>query len=299
MLVVRYNEDEYQFPSLLVLGCFDGVHIGHAELLKKAKLQAKINGLDLGVMTFAEGKGGKMLFTLDERMEFLEKFNVKFVLNIDYTEDFKKTAPLEFLRIVEEKINIKGYMSGKDFRFGAGAKGKPSTLKSYADDEENSVWYMSVKEVALGEEKISTTRIKELLEQGDVKLAAEMLGRRYFVKGTVVRGEERGRSLLGFPTLNVTYPENKAEVKQGVYKVVCTVDGAEYNGMANYGPRPTFGDDGVTLEVYLDGFDGDAYDKTVTVGFSEYMRDIIKFDSVEELKVQLEKDLEAIRNNND
>ena len=128
--IVRFGEDEYDFPCLLVLGCFDGLHVGHAELLKKAKLQAKINGLDLGVMMFSEGKGGKQLYSFEERLAFLEQYNVKFVLKIDFNEDFKKIKPLEFLEQLEDKLNLKAYMSGKDFKFGQGKKGKSSTLKS-------------------------------------------------------------------------------------------------------------------------------------------------------------------------
>ena len=97
--IVNYGIDEYDFPCLLVLGCFDGLHIGHAELLKKAKLQAKINGLDLGVMMFADGKGGKYLYSFEERMRFLEQFNVKFVLKIDFTEEFKNIEPGKILNV--------------------------------------------------------------------------------------------------------------------------------------------------------------------------------------------------------
>ena len=297
--IVNYNESEYAFPCLLVLGCFDGVHVGHAELLKKAKLQAKINGLDLGVMTFAEGKGGRQLFTLDERMDFLTPYNVKFILKIDYTEEFKKTTPAEFLAALEDKINVKGYMSGKDFRFGAGAKGKSSTLKNYADDEENSVWYMPIKDVVMYDEKVSTTRIKQLLEEGNVKLAAELLGRNYFVSGVVEHGAERGQSVLGFPSVNIEYPENKVEVKQGVYSVLCEVDGEEFKGIANYGPRPTFDDEKVLLEAYLDGYEGDAYGKTVKIKFVDFIRDDVKFETADELKAQLEADLQTIRQEND
>ena len=137
--IVNYNKDEYDFPALIVLGCFDAVHIGHQELLKKAKLQAKINGLDLGVMMFAEGKGGRQVFTFEERLEFISAYNTKFVFKIDYTDEFKKTTAQQFLGDIEEHINVKAYMSGKDFRFGAGAKGKSSTLKNFAEDEENGV----------------------------------------------------------------------------------------------------------------------------------------------------------------
>ncbi len=289
--IINYGEGEYDFPCLLVLGCFDGLHIGHAELLKKAKLQAKINGLDLGVMLFADGKGGKQLCSFDERVALLEQYNVKFVLKVNFDDEFKKIKPLDFLACLEEKLNLKAYMSGKDFRFGNGKKGKASTLKSYADDEENSVWYMSVKDVTYGDEKVSTTRIKELLEKGELKLAADLLGRNYSVSGTVIHGADRGGKIIGYPTLNVRYGEDKYPVKHGVYKVKCAVGGVEYFGIANYGARPTFDENDPVLEVYLDNFSGEHYDETVTVEFLDYIRDIQKFENAEALAAQLSEDI--------
>lgn len=293
--VVNYNQDEYEFPCLIALGCFDALHKGHEELLKKAKLQAKINGLDLGVMIFTEGKGGRQVYTYAERLEFLKKFNVKFVLKIDYTDDFKKTTASEFLKTIDEKINVKGFMSGKDFRFGAGAKGKSSTLKSYAENEDNGVWYMSVKDVMHGEEKISTTLIKSMLESGDILTANELLGRNFSVSGTVITGADRGNKILGFPTINIQYPQNKVEVKYGVYAVACRIGDNCYKGIASYGARPTFNEDTPILEVHLDGFYGEIYGENVTVEFCDYLRNIQKFENAEALKAQLEQDIEKIR----
>ena len=289
--IVKYNCDEYEFPCLLVLGCFDSIHIGHSELLKKAKLQAKINGLDLGVMTFTDGKDdGKQVYTFEEKLSVFEEFNVKFVLKIDYDEEFKKTPPLDFLHNLEEKLNIKAYMSGKDFRFGAGAKGKSSTLKKYAEDDDSGVWYMPVKEVLLEDEKVGTSVIKRLLADGNVKKAAEELGRNFFVSGVVQGGHERGTS-LGFPTVNIHYPDNKVAVKQGVYSAVCTVDGKDYNAVLNFGGRPTFGEEECVLEVHIVDFSGDLYGKTVTVQFVDYLREIEKFDCPEELCSRIESDI--------
>ena len=122
--VVEYAKDEYEFPALLVLGCFDAIHAGHRELLKKAKLQAKINGLDLGVMVFKGGKSDKLLYSFEERLQALEQIGVKFVLAVDFNNEFKSIKPIDFLKSVEEKVNVKAYMSGKDFRFGAGEIGR-------------------------------------------------------------------------------------------------------------------------------------------------------------------------------
>ncbi|MBD5584565.1 MAG: riboflavin biosynthesis protein RibF [Clostridia bacterium] len=293
--IVKFGQDEYNFPCLVVLGCFDGLHLGHSELLKKAKLQAKINGLDLGVMMFANGKEGKQICSFEERIALLEKYNVKFVLKVDYNNDFKQIKPLEFLDILEEHLNVKAYMSGKDFRFGEGAKGKSSTLKSFAEDEDNGVWYMPIKDVLIDGEKVSTSAIKTLIEQGDVKKAKSLLGRNYSVSGVVIHGADRGEKVIGYPTINLEYPENKVEVKTGVYAVRCTFGENRYYGIANYGPRPTFGEENNLLEVYLDGFEGTLYDETVTVEFIEYLRDIEKFDGAEALGAQLKNDLEKAR----
>ena len=291
--IINYNADEYDFPALVVLGCFDAVHIGHQALLKKAKLNAKINGLDLGVMMFADGKGGRQVFTFEERVAMLEQYNAKFILRIDYTEEFKKTSAQDFLENLEQHINLKGYMSGKDFRFGAGAKGKSSTLKKYAEDEDNAVWYEAVKDVALDGEKVSTTLIKQCLEEGRINKATELLGRQYFVSGEVYAGHGRGKQ-LGFPTANIAYPENKVLVAPGVYGVEAEIDGTVYKGVANCGPRPTFGEDSYTLEVYFEGLSEDLYGKTFTVRFLNYIRGIRKFATAEELAAQIAVDATCI-----
>ena len=292
--IIEYGKDEYSYPSLLVLGCFDAIHAGHRELFKKAKLQAKINGLDLGVMMFREGKGGKLVYSFEERVAMLEPYNVKFVLVIDYNPEFKQTMPLDFLAAIEEKINVKGYMSGKDFRFGKGTKGKSSTLKNYAEDEENGVWYMPLKDVMCDGEKISTTLIKSCLDEGNVSKAAKLLGEPFYVEGVVEEGAHRGTGVLGFPTVNITYPDWKYPVKHGVYKVAVTIDGQKYSGIANFGDRPTFDDDREILEVHIKDFEGDLYGKTVKVGFEAFMRGIYKFSDAEALAAQLEQDKAAL-----
>lgn len=292
--IIEYGKDEYEFPALVVLGCFDAIHEGHRELLKKAKLQAKINGLDLGVMMFREGKTGKLVYSFEERCAILEQYNVKFVLAVDFNDEFKAVAPLDFLHEVEDKINVKAYMSGKDFRFGAQAKGKSSTLKNYAEDEENGVWYMPVKDVVSDGEKISTTLIKACLDAGNVAKANALLGSEFSVSGEVVKGEGRGASVVGFPTVNIVYPEWKHPLKHGVYSVKCLVGDTDYQGIANFGTCPTFGDERVALEVYLEGFSGDLYGQVLTIRFIDYIRDIEEFASAEELSSQLQNDLSGV-----
>lgn len=254
---VRYNEDEYEFPCLLVLGSFDAIHAGHAELLKKAKLQAKINGLDLGVMVFKGGKGGNQICTYEEKLALIEQYNAKFVLSVDFTDDFKKTKPLDFLQIVEDKLNVKAYMSGKDFRFGEGAKGKSSTLKNYGEDEDNGVWYMPVKDVTdENGEKISSTKIKELIENGEITAANALLGRNYSVSCEVLSAAQNGE----VTALTLVYPEGKVKIKEGVYAAKCTVAGAEYDCVASCGEN---------FELNIKSFNGVPDGEKITVEFTD------------------------------
>ena len=254
---VRYNEDEYEFPCLLVLGSFDAIHAGHAELLKKAKLQAKINGLDLGVMVFKGGKGGNQICTYEEKLALIEQYNAKFVLSVDFTDDFKKTKPLDFLQIVEDKLNVKAYMSGKDFRFGEGAKGKSSTLKNYGEDEDNGVWYMPVKDVTdENGEKISSTKIKELIENGEITAANALLGRNYSVSCEVLSAAQNGE----VTALTLVYPEGKVKIKEGVYAAKCTVAGAEYDCVAGCGEN---------FELNIKSFNGLPDGEKISVEFTD------------------------------
>ena len=292
--IIEFGKDEYAFPSLIVLGCFDAIHQGHRELFKKAKLQAKINGLDLGVMMFRDGKGGKTLYSFEERVKMLEKYNVKFVLAIDFTPEFKDIAPLDFLAAIEDKINVKAYMSGKDFRFGKGAKGKSSTLKNFAEDEENGVWYMPLKDVLYDGEKISTTLVKSCLDSGDVTRANALLGEPFYLDGQVVEGAHRGTHILGFPTVNIVYPEWKYPVRKGVYKVLVTIDDQQYSAIANYGTCPTFEDKREVLEAHIKDFSDDLYGKEIRVCFICFMRGIKKFTSPDELAAQLSEDKAAL-----
>jgi riboflavin kinase/FMN adenylyltransferase len=239
---------------------------------------------------FKDGKGGKQIYSFDERVKMLEPYNVKFVLAVDYNEEFKSIAPLDFLLSLDNQLNVKAFMSGKDFRFGKDAKGKSSTLKAYAEDEENGVWYMPIKDVTIGEEKVSTTAIKSFLDEGMIEKANEFLGENFSVEGEVVSGAHRG-ARLGFPTANIFYPEYKYPIKQGVYKVKSNIDGVDYFGIASYGARPTFDDEQVVLETYFKDFNGDLYGRNVKIEFMAHIRDIEKFEDETQLEDQLKHDL--------
>ncbi len=268
----------------MLLGGFDGLHIGHRRLLSRAKE----SGLPVGVMTIVGGKEGN-LFTFAEREEIFRKNSVDFVFELPFA-DIKNLTPTQFIRLLEKEFAPKLFVCGEDFRFGVGASGTPHTLQAC---KKIPVEVLSL--VEMGGEKISSRKIKSLLAEGKIEGANALLGEEFFLTGKVRKDRQIGRT-IGFPTANIPYDKDKFPLKMGVYETKVEVDGKIYRGITNFGARPTFDDDNVTTETHLDNFQGDLYGKTLTVKFLRFLRGIEKFDGVEGLKAQLTKDIERIRN---
>lgn len=272
--------------SVMLLGGFDGLHVGHRLLLARAKSF----GLPVGVMTIVGGKEGQSLFTFAEREHIFKESGVDFVFELPFDE-IKDLTPTAFLQKLTEAFAPKLFVCGEDFRFGKGAAGTPSMLETAT-----RVRAEILPLVERDGEKISSRSIKALLANGRIKEANELLQEPYFLLGEVVPDRRIGRT-IGFPTANVPYPKEKFSLKLGVYETRATVGGVSYKGITNYGARPTFHNDEVLTETYLDGFDGDLYGKEIKVEFIRYLRDIRKFESVEGLKAQLTEDVRRIRTN--
>ena len=270
--------------SAMLLGGFDGLHVGHRRLLEYAKK----SGLPIGVMTIVGGKETGM-FTFLEREDVFRRAGVGFVFELPFDE-IKSLNPEEFLALLEENFSPKLYVCGEDFRFGAKAFGSPETIK-----ERGQVCVEVLPLVELDGEKVSSSTIKARLEKGDVQAANALLGENFFLIGKVKEDRKVGRT-LGFPTANILYPKEKFPLKKGVSETRVSVDGKEYKGITNYGARPTFNNEDVLTETYLDGFNGDLYGKTLKVEFVRFLRDIQKFENAERLKEQLQTDVICIRN---
>lgn len=272
--------------TAMLLGGFDGMHIGHRQLLSVAKKR----GLSVGVMTIVGGKGEKNLFTFSERERILKDVGADFVFELPFLE-IKDLSAEDFLKILTQEFSPALFVCGEDFRFGAGALGTAQTLKERAKTE---VEILPL--VKMNGEKISTRWIKECLKNGETEKANEALGERFFLIGEVKEDRKVGRT-LGFPTANISYPKEKFPLKIGVYETRIVVDGVEYKGITNYGARPTFDDETVWTESYLDGFSGDLYGKELKVEFVRYLRDIKKFESADALINQLQEDIRRVRKN--
>lgn len=271
--------------SVMLLGGFDGLHVGHRRLLARAKQ----SGFPVGLMTIVGGKEDDALFTFFEREDIFRTAGADFVFELPFSE-IKDLAPEDFLRILTEQFYPKLFVCGEDFRFGAKAMGTPETIK-----RATHVCVDIQPLVQLEGEKVSSRYIKKLLSDGALEKANVLLGHNFFLNGEVFQDRRIGRT-IGFPTANIEYPTGKHPIKKGVYETAVMLDGKDYIGITNYGSRPTFDNTRVLTETYLDGFDGDLYGRTLKVEFIRYLREVKKFDSVDALKTQLEEDIRTVRN---
>lgn len=275
-----------------MLGYFDGMHVGHRALLSRAK-EFAADRMPVGIMTFYDSKNGGQIYTFDERLYLFEKLGADFVFAAQFNDSFRATDGCEFLAHAAESLHVRAFVCGEDFSFGRAASCGISELLAFCAERSISAEVMPL--VRQHGEKAASSRAKEYLASGNVSELAELLGDKYFIRGTVsTEGRHVGRR-IGFPTANIHLSPEKYPLKAGVYAVTAELGGKLYRGIANYGSRPTFGDGCIVLEVYADGFAGDLYGQTVTIWFDSFIREIRKFGSAEELSEQLKKDLENIR----
>ena len=267
------------------MGGFDGLHVGHRKLLS----YAKDSGLSVGLMTIVGGKEKDSLFTFTGREEIFKKAGADFVFELPFAE-IKDLSPQAFLELLEKEFSPKLFVCGSDFRFGAKAAGTPEILKAGTQ-----VRVEIIPLVEINGEKVSSSYIKTLLDEGNIEGVNQLLSHPFFLMGAVYEDRKIGRT-IGFPTANIAYPAGKYPLKKGVYETRVLVDGKTYKGITNYGARPTFEDETVVTETYLDGFDGDLYSKTLKVEFIRYLRGVKKFDHINALRAQLEEDLRRVRN---
>lgn len=285
-------------PLVLALGFFDSIHIGHCEIIKRCQSLAKSLSATDCVFTFKNdissvvSKSKGLVFTYEERLKKLEKLQVKSIISTSFTNEFSKIESLDFLKTITDNFNVLAVVCGEDYTFGKGGKGRVNDLKDFCS--KRGIKFEIVKQIEIKGQKISTSLIKEELSLGRIESANELLGSPYFITGEVIKDRQVGRC-LGFPTANIPLNAQKLPLKLGVYHTLVELDGVKYDCITNFGARPTFGLNDVLTETYIDGFNGDLYGKSITVNFKRFLRDLIKFNSAEELKAQLKKDLGTIR----
>jgi riboflavin kinase / FMN adenylyltransferase len=287
--------------SIVTVGTFDGVHVGHQAVLQYLKDRAKQQGGRSVVVTFnphprevVHGEEVPLLTTVEERAEVLASFGIDRFVCIRFTPEFARLEAREFVEdILVGQVGLREIVIGYDHGFGRGREGDRQLLVELGAQHDFAVDVIPAQVVS--EHVVSSTQIRAALEAGDVATAAEMLGRPHSVEGTVVPGDGRGRG-IGYPTANIVPTDSRKVLPaRGVYAVHVEVGGTSYGAMANIGIRPTFGGDGLHLEAHVFDFEGDLYGQTVRVSFRERLREEKRFASADELRAQLSRDGERCR----
>lgn len=289
-----------QKQSIVTIGTFDGVHIGHQEIIEKIIEDAKKSDCESLILTFfphprmvlAHESGVKLLNTLNEKIELLQKIGLSDLIIHPFDETFSQLSAEEFVaKILVEKLKIKKIILGHDHRFGKNRSASIDDLIIFGKKYNFEVEQISAQKI--DQVAISSTKIRTSLLDGNIVLANQYLGYQYFFSGKVVKGKQLGRT-IGFPTANIQIDEEyKLIPKNGVYIVKSTISDKTYFGMMNIGTRPTVDGKNLTIEVYFFDFEKDIYDTSITVSILDRIRDEKKFDSFDDLKKQIERDKES------
>lgn len=287
----------------LAIGFFDGVHTGHQAVIQEALRKGKALNTKTAVMTFDPHPslvlGGRKeqvfyITPLEQKLAILKDLQVDAVFVVRFTSDFAKLTPAQFVEAFIKQSNVKHVTAGFDFTFGAFGKGTMEDMENLSEGE-FTVSVVSKQE--LTGEKISSTRIRTALKQGNMEEVKELLGRPFMLTGVVVHGDKRGRT-IDFPTANIQPAEGQYTPATGVYAVKICVQEKWYEGVCNVGYKPTFNNPDekkLSIEVHIINFEQSIYGEEVVVHWYKRIRSEQKFNGIEELKAQIGRDkLEAI-----
>ena len=302
-IITDFKDYHSNTPLVLSLGMFDGVHLGHLSIINTLNLIAKNEDLESAILSFwphprkflNPDDNVKMLNTLEEKLDLLEKSGIQNIFLKTFDEEFRNLTGTEFCeQVLVDKLNVKHIIIGHDHTFGKNKSGNFDLLKSLSTVLDFKV--NQLEAVQQNDLNISSTKIRIALSEGRIRDANEMLGYNYPLTGKVIHGKKLGRT-IGYPTANIDVPINKLLPKSGAYIVEVYVDDKFYKGMLSIGTNPTIDDRNQSLhtEVYILDFDQDIYDQEITVKFRDYLHDEIKFEGLEKLieKLDLDKKLTA------
>ena len=285
------------------IGYFDGLHRGHQTLLYKTIELAKLYDAHSAMISFTpdpkeviSGQKGQHVQSYEDRLKIAEAMGIDDIIVIAFTKDLCHMDKDRFFDTVLKKLPLKALVCGFDFHYGYKGEGNAYSLKERAKDMYEVI---IIDEVLYADEKISSTRVRVAIESGDIKFANILLGYTYFIHGEVVHGKHNGHD-IGFPTANVGLDSEILYPKVGVYIGYCKVEDTIYKAMINIGYNPTIAaDNELTLEVNIIDFEGDIYGEDIYVYFTDRIRDVIRFSSLDELKAQLSKDKQVAKGQTD
>lgn len=288
---------EIQRPTVLTLGVFDGLHLGHQLIMRTVAERSRAIGAVPTVITFDPHpravlhpeSAPPLLQTLDQKVEGFSVLGIEQTIVVRFDEAFSQIRAGDFLcDVIKDRLHAKEVYLGRGFAFGHEREGNIELLKRVS--QESGFFADEVPEVRFRNQRVSSSRVRELLAEGKVNLARRLLGRPYGVEGRVERGAERGAG-LGFPTANL-HPRNRVIPRNGVYVTGTLIDGQWRRSVTNVGVRPTFtADTEPSVETFVLNWAGDLYGDVVRVRFLHRLRGERKFGSIEDLKVQIEQDV--------
>lgn len=296
----KLSDIKFDKNTVLTLGTFDGIHLGHHQIISAVVKKAKQNNMRSFVLTFEPhprkvlSKDNKvyLLSSLEDKIEILNKLGIENLLVIEFTKEFSQQSAEQFIiDYLVNGIGLSEIVIGYDHHFGKGRGGNADTLISIGD--EHGFKTSVIQSYYLEDKVVSSTKIRDALSEGDVLSAAKMLGRYYRFSGTVVGGDKRGRA-LGYPTANIDLDvKEKLLPLIGIYAVRVNLHNQVYNGLLSIGRRPTFYEDGaVVSEVYIYNFDQQIYGEKISIDLVDRLRGEEKFNSTDELVTQMDKDKE-------
>ncbi len=299
--VLYYNnidDLELENPSVVTLGKFDGMHLGHRKLINRVKEISSQRNLNSVMFTFdappkakIENNAYKTIFTKDEKRMLAEKFGIDVLVECPFSESIRNMSADDFIcNILLDKIHAKAVVAGTDFRFG---KNRQGDAKYLIDNAEKFGFTADIieKETDESGRDISSTFVREELEKGNIEKANSLLGFDYFISGKIISGMHLGRN-LGFPTINITPSSEKLLPPNGVYASFTEINGKTYGSISNIGVKPTVGGTKTGVETFVLDFNEDIYGMNVSVKLCEFMRPEKKFESVDELKTRVYSDIE-------
>ena len=289
--------------TVLALGFFDGVHLGHQQVINTAKEIANENGFQSAVMTFDPHPSAVLsrnkncvdyITPLNVKIDLIASLGIDILYIVEFTEEFANLLPQEFVDEYIIGLNVKHVVAGFDFSYGKLGKGTMETMPFHS---RNQFTQTIINKLTTGDEKISSTRIRQTIKNGNISELPALLGRHYFVSGIVVDGDKRGRT-IGFPTANIELSPDYLSPPLGVYAVKIMVRGKWYIGVCNIGVKPTFKAENTipSIEVHIINFNENIYGEMVTIEWYSRIRSEKKFSGVTELIEQIGKDKQATIN---
>lgn len=291
------NEFNCKKSTIITIGTFDGVHLGHQKILKKLNIEAENNGLESSVLTFFPHPRTvlnpnfslKLINTIEERISLFKKSKIDNLIVHPFTKEFSELDSEDYVKnILVDQLKAKIVLIGYDHKFGKNRTADINNLKEYGIKYNFEV--IEIKAEEINDIAISSTKIRNSIEEGDIQLSNSYLGYEFSFFGKVVKGNSIGKT-LGFPTANIKIGTDlKLIPKNGVYLISTIINQKIIFGMMNIGIKPTTNENTKSIEVNLFDFNQDLYDTNITIYIKQFLREEIKFDSLNELKLQIEKD---------